>query len=225
MRVVRAAGVEGARDARGVVIVIDVLRAFTVTAYALAGGAVEVLYVADLERAREVAAGIPGAVLSAEVDGLPVAGVAISNSPTMIASSDLAGRTLVQGSSAGVQSLAAAAGAARLFAASLVVAGATASQVLELEPELVTLVASRPDHPEDGACAAYLAGALEGSRPDLDDLLRVLRASGRYAELAGGSVPGFPATDLALALELDRFDFALPVERSEDGLLRVRRSP
>jgi len=225
VRIILAAGEEGARKARGVVVVIDVLRAFTVSAYALAGGAREVLYVADLERAREVAAGIPGAVLSAEVGGLPVAGVAISNSPTMIEAADLAGRVLVQRSSAGVQSLAAVAGATSLFAAGLVVAGATARGVLDLKPELVTLVASRADHPEDGACAAYLAGALEGSRPDLDDLLRVLRASGRYAELAGGSVPGFPATDLALALELDRFDFALPVERSEDGLLRVRRSP
>jgi 2-phosphosulfolactate phosphatase len=225
VRIIMAVGEEGARKARGVVVVIDVLRAFTVSAYALAGGAREVLYVADLERAREVAAGIPGAVLSAEVGGLPVAGVAISNSPTMIEAADLAGRVLVQRSSAGVQSLAAVAGATSLFAAGLVVAGATARAILDLEPELVTLVASRADHPEDGACAAYLAGALEGSRPDLDDLLRVLRASGRYAELAGGSVPGFPATDLALALELDRFDFALPVERSEDGLLRVRRSP
>ena len=220
-----AAGEEGARKARGVVVVIDVLRAFTVSAYALAGGAREVLYVADLERAREVAAGIPGAVLSAEVGGLPVAGVAISNSPTMIEAADLAGRVLVQRSSAGVQSLAAVAGATSLFAAGLVVAGATARAILDLEPELVTLVASRADHPEDGACAAYLAGALDGSRPDLDDLLGTLRASDRYAQLAAGSTPGFPATDLALALELDRFDFALPVERSEDGLLRVRRSP
>jgi 2-phosphosulfolactate phosphatase len=225
MRIVQAAGEEGAREARGVVVVIDVFRAFTVSAYALAGGAREVVYVADLERAREVASGIPGAVLSAEVDGLPVAGVPISNSPTMIEAADLTGRTLVQRSSAGVQSLVAATGATRLFATGLVVAGATARAVLGLTPELVTLVASRADHPEDGACAAYLAGLLEGSEPDLDDLLEPLRASGRYAELATGAVPGFPATDLALALDLDRFDFTLPVERGEDGFLRVRRSP
>jgi 2-phosphosulfolactate phosphatase len=225
MRIVRAAGEEGAREARGVVVVIDVLRAFTVSAYALAGGAREVLYVADLERAREVASSIPGAVLSAEVDGLPVPGVAISNSPTMIEAADLTGRVLVQRSSAGVQSLAAATGATRLFAAGLVVAAATARGILGLKPELVTLVASRADHPEDGACAAYLAGLLEGSKPNLDALLKVLRASRRYAELAAGLVPGFPATDLALALDLDRFDFALPVERGEGGLLRLRRSP
>ncbi len=207
------------------VVVIDVLRAFTVSAYALAGGAREVLYVADLERAREVAAGIPGAVLSAEVDGLPVAGVAISNSPTMIAAANLAGRTLVQRSSAGVQTLAAAVGATGLFAAGLVVAGATARSVLELEPDVVTLVESRPDHPEDAACADYLAGLLRDRDLDLEELLGTLRASGRYAQLAAGAVPGFPAGDVDLALALDRFDFALPVERTGSGLLRVRRSP
>jgi len=224
MRIVRVAGVDGARDSRGVVVVIDVLRAFTVSAYALAAGAREVIYVADLHRARKVAAGIPGAVLSAEVDGLPVAGVAISNSPTMIAATDLAGRTLVQRSSAGVQSLAAASGATRLFAASLVVAGATVERVLELAPSVVTLVESRPDHPEDAACADYLEGRLEGRSPDLEDLLEVLRASGRYSQLAAGRVPGFPASDLGLALALDKFDFPLPVEPAENGLLRVRRS-
>jgi 2-phosphosulfolactate phosphatase len=225
VRIAYAAGVEGAREARGVVVVIDVLRAFTVSAYALAGGAEEVVYVADLERAREVAAGIPGAVLCAEVDGLPVPGIPISNSPTMIAAADLAGRTLVQRSSAGVQSLAAAAGASHLFAAALVIAGATVRAVLRLEPELVTLVPSRVDHPEDLACGGYLAGLLEGGTPDLEALLTPLRSSRRYAEMARGGVPGFPGTDLGLALVLDRFDFALPVDRGADGLLRVRRSP
>src|SRR3981081_900795 len=132
MRIEQGAGVEGAREARGLGVVMAVLRAFTVSAYALAGGAREVLYVADLDRAREVAAKIPGAILCAEVDGLPVAGVPISNSPTMIEAADLAGRTLVQRSSAGVQSLAAATGAAQLFAAGLVLAPATARPALAL---------------------------------------------------------------------------------------------
>ena len=221
MKIVLAAGVEGARSARGLVVVIDVLRAFTVSAYALAGGAREVLYVADLEEARALADRISGAVLSAEVDGLPVPGVAISNSPTMVAAVDLAGRTLVQRSSAGVQALAAAAGGASgLFAAGLVVAGATARAVRERTPDLVTLVASRGDHPEDGACAAYLAGLLEARLPDLEGLLAPLRASHRYRELAAGAVPGFPPTDLDLALVADRFDFALPVETG-GGRLRV----
>jgi 2-phosphosulfolactate phosphatase len=223
MRVVLTGGVEGAREARGVVVVIDVLRAFTVSAYALAGGAKEVVYVAEVEAAIRVAEAIPGALLSAEVDGLPVAGIPISNSPTMIAAADLEGRTLVQRSSAGVQALLAAVEADALLGGALVVAGATVRRIAELEPELVTLVASRPDHAEDTACAAYLAGLLGGELPDLDSLLAPLRASDRYSELAAGRWPGFPASDLELALAADRFDFPLAVETGEDGLLRVRR--
>jgi len=39
VEIVHALGIEGARQARGLAIVIDVLRSFTVSAYALAGGA------------------------------------------------------------------------------------------------------------------------------------------------------------------------------------------
>jgi 2-phosphosulfolactate phosphatase len=208
-----------------VVVVIDVVRAFTVTACALARGAAEVVYVEEVEQARAVAAGIPGAVLSAEVDGLPVPGVAISNSPTLVSAADLAGRTLVQRSTAGVPALVGASATAdRLLAASLVVAGATAARLRAEDPPLVTLLPSRTDHLEDVACADYLEGLLAGGDPDLEALLRPFRASERYLELASGDRPGFPATDLEIALDLDRFDFALPVERGADGLLRVRRS-
>ncbi|TMF02894.1 MAG: 2-phosphosulfolactate phosphatase, partial [Chloroflexi bacterium] len=62
----------------GVVVVIDVLRAFTVSAYALAGGARECLLVGTVDEARALAAATPGAIISAEVDTLPVAGIPIS---------------------------------------------------------------------------------------------------------------------------------------------------
>ncbi len=216
------AGVSGAATARGLVVVIDVLRAFTVSAFAIAGGVREVIYVPDLAEAMRLAEEITGAVLSAEVDGYPVPGVAISNSPTMVAGTDLRGRVLVQRSSAGVQALAAAGGADGLLAASLVVVSATARQIREADPELVTLVPSRPDHQEDGACASYLEGLLRGEAPDLEALLAPLRVSARYASQVRDEWPGFPPTDLDLSLVADRFDFALPVERGEHGRLCVR---
>ena len=77
-------GVDGARRAQGTVVVIDVLRSFTVSAYALAGGASECRLVPTTAEARALAANTSGAVLSVEEGGLPVEGIAISNSPTMI---------------------------------------------------------------------------------------------------------------------------------------------
>src|ERR1700694_2166282 len=141
MRVLHAGGLEGARSARGTVVVIDVLRAFTVSAYALAGGAAECRLVAEVEEARSLAARLPGAIVSAEVEGLPVPGIAISNSPTMIRDLDLRGRVLVQRSSSGTQCVLAAGRAERLYAAGLVVARATVTAIREAGPGGGTLVA------------------------------------------------------------------------------------
>src|SRR4030088_2359944 len=96
VEIVHALGIEGARQARGNVVVIDVLRSFTVSAYALAGGARECRLVSTIEEARALAATIPGAILCAEVDALPVEGIPISNSPTQIREVDLKDRVLVQ---------------------------------------------------------------------------------------------------------------------------------
>jgi 2-phosphosulfolactate phosphatase len=201
--------------------VIDVLRAFTVSAYALAGGARECLLVPTVEQARELAASIPGAVISAEVDTLPIPGIAISNSPTQIKRAGLRGRALVQRTSAGTPVISAVAAGHDIYAASLVVAGATAQACLLRRPAAVTLVASA-DFPEDHACALYIESILEGGgAPDIDELLQPLYESERYRRFKAGGWPGFPATDLELALEPDRFDFAMPAQRDADCIRLV----
>ena len=207
-------GLDGARQARGVVVVIDVLRAFTVSAYALAGGARECLLVSSTAEARALHDEIPGSLICAEEEALPVPGIPISNSPTQIKAADLKGRVLIQRSSAGTTVMAAVESAAELYAASLVVARATARACLSKHPPTLTLLASA-DHPEDHACATYIEGLLRGEEPDVDSLLQQLRESARFARAKSGMWPGFPATDLELALLPDRFDFAMPATRHE----------
>jgi 2-phosphosulfolactate phosphatase len=221
VNIIHATGIEGARQARGAVVVIDVLRSFTVSAYALAGGARECRLVKTVAEARALAAQNPGAVLCAEEDALPVEGIAISNSPTKIRETDLQDRILVQRSTAGTQ-VAAAVESRDMWAASLVVARATVQACLSRKPETLTLIASA-DHPEDHACAAYMEAIVRGEKPDLERLLQPLRESDRYRRAISGTWPGFPATDLQLALATDRFDFAMPITR-EDGYLRLTAS-
>ena len=222
MRIDLVTGIAGARAAHGIVVVIDVLRSFTVSAYALAGGARECRLVTTVDEARALAAKTQNAVLSVEVDGLPVPGIAISNSPTMVHATDLTDRILVQRSSAGTP-VAAAAQSDDIFAASLVVARATVQACLLRRPQTLTLVASG-DFPEDHACARYMEAIAKDHEPDIDQLLRPLRESDRYRKFAAGEWPGFPPSDLDLALTPDRFDFAMPVRR-EHGYLRVTAVP
>jgi len=224
VKVVHAVGVDGARSAMGVVVVIDVLRAFTVSAYAFAGGARECLLVGTVDEARALAAATPGAIISAEVDTLPVAGIAISNSPTKIVEVEIHGRALVQRTSAGTQAIRAVAKAEAMYAASLVVARATAQACLLRRPQTVTLVASG-DFPEDHACARYIEAVMRGESKDVSQLLGALISSERYEKFARGDWPGFPKTDLDLALATDRFDFAMPATKDERSVrLTVERA-
>jgi 2-phosphosulfolactate phosphatase len=199
-----------------------VLRSFTVSAYALAGGALECRLVTTTDEARALVATTPRAVICAEEEGLPVGGIAISNSPTQIRSVDLKDRVLVQRSSAGTPVAAAVREGVDIFAASLVVARATVQACLLRRPDTLTLIASA-DYPEDHACARYIEALIKGESPDLDRLLRPLRDSARYAHLVSGAWPGFPPSDLELALEPDRFNFAMPVRR-ETGYLSLTRA-
>ena len=212
VEIIHLVGVEGARQARGMVVVIDVIRSFTVSAYALAGGARECLLVPTIAEALALHANIPGSLVSAEEQALPVPGVPISNSPTQVKAADLRDRVLIQRSTAGTTVMAAVEATGPMYAASLVVATATVKACLTKGPHVLTLIASA-DHPEDHACASYMEGLVRGERPDVDRLLRPLRESERYARAMSGAWPGFPASDLALSLATDRFDFAMPVER------------
>lgn len=224
MNVVHALGVDGAREATGIAVVIDVLRAFTVSAYAFAGGARECLLVPTVDEAWVLAAATPGAILSVEVDTMPVAGIDISNSPTQIAAADVRGHALVQRTTAGAPVINAVERAEAIYASSLVVATATAKACLLRNPATVTLIASG-DYPEDHACVHYIEALLNNARVnDINTLLQPLYATDRYRKLARGDWPGFPKTDLDLALQPDRFDFAMRAAR-EQGHVRLIKEP
>lgn len=221
LEIVHATGIDGARHARGTVVVIDVLRSFSVSAYALDGGARECRLVPTVAEARALSQRTPGAVLCAEEGGLPVAGIPISNSPTQIRTASLAGRVLIQRSSAGTP-VVGAVETEHIFVASLVVARATVQACLLTQPEVLTFVASA-DFLEDHACARYMEALVRGESADLDQLLKPLLESERYRGFLSGGWPGFPPTDLVLSLDADRFNFAMPVTR-QDGFHRVSRA-
>jgi 2-phosphosulfolactate phosphatase len=197
----------------GVVVVIDVLRAFTVGALALGAGARAIRCVATVEEALRLREEHPGSLAMGEHHhGRRVPGFDLGNSPTELATADVEGRLLIHRTSAGTQGLVgAAAGAAQLFAASFVCAGATARAVAALTPEGVTFVSTGVDHrdgDEDLACAEYIAALLTSGDVDPQPYLARV-ASSDAAQAFLGDDADFPASDLDHAVRLDAVDFAL----------------
>src|SRR5438067_3028958 len=90
-----------AAQAHGVVIVIDVIRAFTVAAYAFAGGAHRLLLVRTVEEAHALRTRFPEALLVGEIGGRLISGFDLNNSPSLVAATNVSGRILIQRTGAG----------------------------------------------------------------------------------------------------------------------------
>jgi phosphosulfolactate phosphohydrolase-like enzyme len=120
---------ETCHDATGVVIVIDVIRAFTNAAFAFSRGAKEIYPVSKIKEALQLKAQIPDSLVCGEEGGLPPEGFDFGNSPTQTNVLDLSGRVIVQRTGAGTQGIVRSVNAEHMLAASMVVANATVRSV------------------------------------------------------------------------------------------------
>ena len=215
-----------AAEARGIVIVIDVIRAFSVAAYAFAGGARAIWLVRAVEEAVALREREPSALLAGEVGGRLIAGFDFNNSPASMATADVRGRLLIQRTGAGTQGAVNATGAAYLLPCSLVTARASAvyaRRLAEETGEVITLMTtesvSKSGVPvvEDHVCADYLE-ALLAQQADAPAVLAAgmqrLRDSGRLEVFERGH-PDFPPEDVPAFLAADRFAFAMQGAREE----------
>jgi 2-phosphosulfolactate phosphatase len=215
---------EDCQRAKGVVLIIDVLRAFSTAAYAFSRGAKEILLVSTVEEALAFKSQIPNSRVMGEVGGLPPAGFDFGNSPTLIDREDLSNITLIQRTGAGTQGAVRSQHAEVMLASSFVVAGATVRFVSRLGAQEITFVvsgryASRGD--EDLACAEYLEGLMKGNRPDSKPLIQRVFDSRDALQHLDPLETAFPRSDLDYSTQIDKFDFAMPIAR-EHGRLIMR---
>jgi 2-phosphosulfolactate phosphatase len=228
MSIVIASLLEGASQATGAVAVIDVFRAFTTAAVALANGASRIVMVGSVESALALRAAGVGQVCIGEVGGRAPGGFDFGNSPFDLSRTDFRGRTIIQRTSAGTQGIVAASGAERLYAASLVTATATAAALALGTPGRITLVAmgnsgiERTD--EDELCAMHLRNLLQGRPGSPDAVRQLIRAGGEIARFDDPARPHLHPQDVHIALDIDRYDFAIRVRIEDDHpVARIER--
>src|SRR5450631_914851 len=215
----------GAAQANGVVIVIDVIRAFTVAGYAFNGGAKELWLVCTVEEAQALREREPHALLIGEVGGRLIPGFDINNSPAQMAKADVNGRLLIQRTGAGTQGAVNATNATHILLCALTNANATAQYARELAAssgETITLLptATAPEateQNEDDICADYIEALLHAQN-DADKILKkgiaYLHTNGRF-DIGEVEDPDFPSEDIPAVLDANRFNFALAGRQQE----------
>ncbi|WP_410786305.1 2-phosphosulfolactate phosphatase [Kribbella sp. C-35] len=209
-------GIADVHEVPKLAVVIDVMRAFTVAAWAFASGAQRIVFAETLDSARDLKARHPDWL--ALQDGAPLPGFDLVNSPALLRSRDLGGRTIVQKTTAGTVGALSVADAEMVLCASFVVAEATAGFLLDQKPDEVTFVVTGDDGKaeEDLACAEYIAKRT--AVPELDaapyiERARNSTAAGKLAEGARHGYRGIHPDDVDLCLDLNRFPFVMSATR------------
>ncbi|MFF4413435.1 2-phosphosulfolactate phosphatase [Streptosporangium sp. NPDC001559] len=219
----RFLGIADLVETPSVAVVVDVMRAFTVAAWAFARGAEKIVLAGSPDEALALKARHPDWV--ALKDGPPAPGFDAVNSPGLLRSTDLGGRTVVQKTTAGTVGALAVKDAPLVPCAGFVVAEATARLLRTCESDNVTFVVTGEDGQadEDLACAQYIARRVTEARTDAAEFLRRAAGSRAATELAEGVRQGVHPDDVALCLEVDRFPFAM-VATLEGPLMVLRPS-
>lgn len=209
--------VAGARAARGLVVVIDVFRAFSVAAHACDRGARTIIPMADVAEARELKRLHPDWLLIGERHARPLPGFDCGNSPTELERLELRDRTIIHTTHSGTQGLVAASGADEVITGALVNAAAVVRYIRSRTPATVTLV--RMGHEavercaEDDLCAQLLQQRLAGEQPNVADVREQLRSAGSAQKFFDPACDWAPQRDFELCTQVDVFDFVLQLER------------
>lgn len=211
---------DGARRAKGLTVVIDVFRAFSVECYALAGGAAQILAVGDIDVAYRLKHQHPDALLVGERGGMKCPGFDFGNSPSELCRANLSGRTIIHTTSAGTQGIANALHADEIITGSLVNAAAVAGYIRRKNPEHVSLVcmglSGREETDEDTLCAVYIQSLLEGQTLDISPQIAELKNTSGKKFFDPAKQQAFPQPDFGLCTRLNAFPFVIRAQAMGD---------
>ena len=213
-------GIEGAKKAQGLAIIIDVFRAFTTTCYAIANGARIILATGSIEQALDLKRANTDRILIGERDGFKCDGFDFGNSPGEIINENFVGKEIILTSSAGTQGLINAKNADEIITGSFVNVGAITHYISQKKPEIVSIVplgyfGVEPSE-EDLVCAEYISDMIK-------DYFRCIKKyqfrvlynckENINKRIANGS---WHKDDLKYCLDFNHFSFILKAKRISD---------
>ncbi|MFO7655802.1 MAG: 2-phosphosulfolactate phosphatase, partial [Bacteroidales bacterium] len=212
--------IEGARQAMGLTVIIDVFRAFSLACYIFDQGAEKIIPVGDIDMAYRLKENNPGYLLAGERNNRKMPGFDFGNSPFQVRNYDFSGKTVVHTTSAGTQGIVNAVNADEILTGSFVNADAIVRYISNKKPDCVSLVcmgysANYPTE-EDTFCAEYIRNALRGQEPDFEQMVQIIKNSSGKRFFLDDMQEHCPSEDFYMCLDLNRFDFVIKTAKSSD---------
>ena len=214
--------IEGAKQAKGLTVIIDVFRAFSLECYLYDMDVKQIRPVGTIEEAFSLRSRSPNSVLIGERHGKKCDGFDYGNSPSSILKKDVVGKTVIHTTSAGTQGIVNAVHASEIITGSLVNARAVAEYIIAKQPQEVSLVCMgnggvKPA-PEDELCAEYIKSILEGREfTDFEQKVNSLKDNGGEHFFDKSRQNIFPEADFYMCIEYDKFPFVITIEKDEIG--------
>lgn len=211
--------IEGAKQATGLTVIIDVFRAFSLEAYLFSHGIEKIYPIGSIEEAFSLKKDNPDYLLIGERGGKMVEGFDYGNSPSAFVGKKVYGKTTIHTTSAGTQGIVNAINAEEILVGSFVNARATAEYIRKRNPETVSLVCmgneGKSPTGEDSLCAQYIRSLLIGEpMKDIDQLLLDLQHTAGLKFFDERQVI-FPQPDFWMCIRRDIFPFVIKTYREE----------
>lgn len=211
---------DGAKDASGLTVIIDVFRAFSTACYAFGCGTLKIFPIGDIQLAYEIKRKNPDYMLIGERNEQKPPGFDFGNSPSQLLTANLTGKTIVHTTSSGTQGIANASNADEIITGSFVNAGAIVRYIQREQPRTVSLVcmgyACEYPTDEDTLCAEWIKNELEGKVNPFLKMTEIIRNGSGARFFDPEKQSWSPKADFDLCLNLNRFNFVLKVEQDGD---------
>lgn len=217
---------EGAKDARGLTIIIDVFRAFSTACYAIQLGAKKIIPVGNIDISYQLKKQNPEFILVGERNEKKPPNFDFGNSPSLLEKEKITGKTIVHTTSSGTQGIANATSADEIITGSFVNAGAIIRYIQKRQPKMVSLVcmgyACEYPTDEDTLCAEFIKNELEDVPNNYNNMIETIRTGSGSRFFDPKKQEWSPKADFNLCLDLNRFNFVLKVE-NKDNLNYLRK--
>ncbi len=218
---------DGAKEATGLAVIIDVFRAFTVEPYIINNRAKKLIPVGDMQIAYDYKEQNDDCVLIGERRGIKLPGFDYGNSPSQIENVDFSGKTVIHTTSSGTQGIANAINAEDIITGSFVNAKAIVKYIKQKGYEDVSLVCmgngGLTESDEDTLCAKYIKDLLEGKEVAIGKELEKLKTTAATRFFDDKLQDIFPERDFYLCTEINKFNFVLKVKKDENGMNYIKK--